>query len=104
MLFITPYLHPVAIHIMEKNTERVRLGCHVAVQQVGATDGELYLCDAVLGPNGRTRVGAGGQSIGHGDGSTSSPAPWGQPNSISLLSIILNSFSNQIFSQIIMLI
>lgn len=43
-----PYLHPVSIHFMEENTERVRLRGYISVQQAGRGHGQLHPSDAVL--------------------------------------------------------
>lgn len=42
------YLHPVSIHFMEEDTEWVRLGGDVSVQQAGRSDRQLHPSDAVL--------------------------------------------------------
>lgn len=71
---LPPHLHPVPVHLMEENTEGVRLGGHVPVQQAAGGDGHFHTGDAVL----RRRGDAAGlalrgraQSVGHGPRSQS---------------------------------
>lgn len=66
-LSLHPYLHPVSIHLVEENTERVRLGSYISVQQAGCSDGQLHPSDAVLRCNAAGLALRGrAQSVGHG--------------------------------------
>lgn len=61
-----PYLHPVSIHFMEENTERVRLGGYISVQQAGCGDGQLNPCDAVLrSDTERLALSGRAEGVGH---------------------------------------